>query len=667
MVYKNKVFCVVWYGVLAVLMLALPLISILSAADVFVGAGLSSSGMSFLIGVLFLILLFLGVRHLITVGRETGWFVPLVLFFLLATVGMQIFMVTQIKVVPQVDLRHIYREALSMLDAGVMTNASYFAYNTNNIAITIVIYWMMKGIRLVFGQGADYRLWLGILNILAVDVSIFFLYKIVERIRDKEAGMVCVFLALINPIFFAYLPYYYTDTLCMPFMMMGIYLIIRWEDNREKRNYKEWVLLILAGVALFTAAKIRSTMIIPIIAVAVYWVFRGEYRVFWKKPVMVLTGLVIGIFLWKGVYQAYIPFDTTEHSMAPTHWVMMGLQGNGTYLQEDVDFSRSFDTREEQIEGNIEEIKNRLNNLGIPGTAALLVKKAGITWGDGAHGYRQYLRYCESYTPLYRLIEGDRSTPFEDYCNAYTMFLLLGTLYYTVTVWKKKTWDASCMFLILIFGAILFHMMWEAHPRHSTAFLPFLTIFTVLCEPGRAEAYQVKRGCVGLLACFLAFAGLEMSWLMRVQSANIYSVYIDKKAGKATGKIKGGQTLRQTFETANPFNQVTFWVKAPAQGNTAAYSVSILDESGQVTALGTLAGVGESGYYSVEFEPVVPEQNTKYTIELSMEPENGGKAAAFYRFYQPYYDVLPSGELTLDGEELDGDLSMTVRYTMDEN
>ena len=77
--------------------------------------------------------------------------------------------------------------------------------------------------------------------------------------------------------------------------------------------------------------------------------------------------------------------QSDKYEYPVTHWIMMGLKGLGHYNLKDSQYTESFPTKAEKQEANIEEIKNRIKDFGIPGLASHIASKTVWTWEDGTY------------------------------------------------------------------------------------------------------------------------------------------------------------------------------------------------------------------------------------------------------------------------------------------
>lgn len=91
----------------------------------------------------------------------------LIIAGIFAAVIVQTYIVFHMRLVPEVDLNHIYDYCVDMVETGKISYAEskYFAYNTNNIPLAIVIYYVF---RMASFAGMDYRIAGGLFNVLLI-------------------------------------------------------------------------------------------------------------------------------------------------------------------------------------------------------------------------------------------------------------------------------------------------------------------------------------------------------------------------------------------------------------------------------------------------------------------------------------------------------------------
>lgn len=110
---------------------------------------------------------------------------------------------------------------------------------------------------LIFGHYVDFAP--VVVNILAINISIMLTAFTAKTFRQQKGSFVLAFCALFLP-YLTYLPYYYSDSMSMPFLIGAVYLIVSalQVDNRKSLYAK----LCAAGALIFLGYKVKGSLII---------------------------------------------------------------------------------------------------------------------------------------------------------------------------------------------------------------------------------------------------------------------------------------------------------------------------------------------------------------------------------------------------------------------
>ena len=388
---------------------------------------------------------------------------------------------------PDVDLVHSYDQAVAMVEQNthVFLNRDYYCFYTNNIPYGMFVYWMFFiGSKLGI---TNFRLLGGCCNVVGIMIAVYCLTGIARKCFSKRAAFFVLCILIANPMLYAYCPFYYTDTLSLPFLAGGAYLIVTGITDMENK-IKSGICLLLGGLTIGLATSIRVTSVFFLIAVIVC----GLFSIRFKKPfkeyfkdrfekvltflVCVAIGFIISRLVYYAFFNAQIDFDTRDTSVPAAHYLMMGAKGYGFYDGGDVDFTQSFETHEEKVENDMRMYRERIKNNGFKGNMDLISKKENNVWASGTHAYQQYIRNVTEESAIHRFIMGDTSKVFLNYCFAFnTGFFVLMIVSLLL---RGKNADASRIvniFAIYFCGAVLFYVFWESHPRHAITFMIMLT------------------------------------------------------------------------------------------------------------------------------------------------------------------------------------------------
>ena len=121
------------------------------------------------------------------------------------TVAFQLVIVFQMQLVPSVDLSHIIRQIEESLNTGnpVFTNESYFGFYTNNIPVTILLYWVFRIARAIFGAGVNLRVVGGLFNVLMIFLTMLGAYTLLRKKTTPFVTFWVMLLLLANPTVYA--------------------------------------------------------------------------------------------------------------------------------------------------------------------------------------------------------------------------------------------------------------------------------------------------------------------------------------------------------------------------------------------------------------------------------------------------------------------------------
>ncbi|MBQ7902499.1 MAG: hypothetical protein IJ362_02090 [Oscillospiraceae bacterium] len=274
-----------------------------------------------------------------------------------------------------------------------------------------------------------------------------------------------------------YLPLYfqssvaYTDTYsiwCIPCLLLFVSRSFKAEKPASKAAYGA-----LAGVTMALSTQIKSTGAIIVVALLIQLVVKWDV----KKNIPALAGLlacfmVANTAINSWTYANVLEESRSDEAMPLTHWVMMGLQGDGTYSPYDEWEITNAELPENRVAKNIEVIKKRLSEMGPGGYLKLLYRKTCRTFGCGnAELYYTYQYNTTNPVPVnlvYHLTlqNGRFYTVLNNGSQAvYLVSLLLGVVGAVIII-RKKTGDFSLFAPhIALIGFWIFMMIWESNHR----------------------------------------------------------------------------------------------------------------------------------------------------------------------------------------------------------
>lgn len=404
-------------------------------------------------------------------------------------------------VLPSWDFGAVYDSVINSLGGseGLLSNVYYYRYS-NNIGMAILLKIVFSIFNFI-GVGKSHLLYVGIVfNILMIDVSIFYLYRISNILFNKKTSNFFLICTLFITPFITYCPIFYTDTLSMPFSIMAIYYFIKFYMNDNKKIY-----LVLCGFLLGIGTCIKFTVIITLIALIIF-MFLAEEKIRKKTiDILILSMVTLTPYISLNFIENKImDRDLVDLEKFPiTHWIMMGLNKsgeiNGSFSYDDVAFTESFETINEKKENNIRIIKQRIEKyIKNNELAEFYTKKAVYVWGDGSfYAPEKLKRHPVRNLKIKNAIIGNekQSKIYYVICQVQVTLFCLFTI--LAVIFRKRLDDKQRKILLItsliIFGNFMFFMIWEARSRYLVNFLPVFLIQVYLGIMATTNYLSEKR------------------------------------------------------------------------------------------------------------------------------------------------------------------------------
>ena len=573
------------------------------------------------------------------------------------------------------DLSHIieYVNRMFSLDSLTITG-SYFSKYTNQVPLLIFAYFFTK-IGSIFGC-INVVLMGTIFNALFMAVMAFFIYLTGKELKDEKTGLLALIFTVINPIFYLYSSYFYTDTLCMPFAVIGLYLAIKCIKTDSIK--KKILFGILSGLIFFIGLKVRIVVVILLIALLALILINKEIKHKLKIYFALLIGLVVGLLGFKVAYSFFDINLNPNEAFPITHWLMMGLneEHTGGYNGSDHDLTFNEKTYEKKKEANIEEIKSRLKELGPIGLIKLEGAKIARTWSSGNYGVYAKLNNTSDGVGIYEYLGGYGNTNiFLKYSlqilKTYISFMILLGL---VTRFRKKsdTYHYEDIIYIALFGAILFYILWESAQRYSLSFLPWMIIPLGLIYEriNKKEEDLSKKEKYNHIMKISSIALMLITTLLLTM--NFYKYTLEEKtyedvrilSYRGFSKIEIGEnTVSQTFTTDNNFNQISINFENTNKEEKSTYLFRLYDsKTGEILAQKEFASSNVNGNYKFKFDDINPTAETTYEIEITkLEGESVLKIGTYDEGV--YYKSYNNGSILTNDEEMTGSFIFRVDET----
>lgn len=403
-------------------------------------------------------------------------------------------------VTPSWDFGTVYESAISEAigDAPINSNL-YFYFHSNNIGIAVLLKTYYQFFNL-FGISSWNTLGI-LLNIFLIDLAVLYIYKTCKMFFSKEQCNIFLLITITITPFITYVPIYYTDTLSMPFTIMGIYYFFKYKEE----NNRKLLLLILSGLFLGLGACIKSTAIIVFVAIIIFTIFQ-EKKVSLKRSFQQISIISIGVILMLGGLKLYINLNYDQKQLdklafPSSHYVMMGLKRYGGYDAYDQEFTGKFEGKKNKQEANKKIIKKRLNKmLTNHKLLSFYLNKATFTWGDGTF----FATYKLSRFPVknakikdYILFTNSNKNMLYQIISKAQILIMLFFLAIGMLLKKYLSINQRNLLLLTnvsIFGLFLLLLVWETRSRYIVNFVPLMLISTFLGISALSEFIKVRKG-----------------------------------------------------------------------------------------------------------------------------------------------------------------------------
>lgn len=361
---------------------------------------------------------------------------------------------------------------------------NYFVRYTNNQALLVILSLVYSACSKISGT---MPLTVPVLiNTLGLNISYILMYFIAGKIfKDKFTPLFCSVIGAGFSVFYTYTPYFYTDSMSMPFVMGSIYLFLCAAENPKMKT--KIPQLIFSGFLLIAGYKIKGNVIILLPVFLLYLAVtctKINRKAYFKTLCILLTGIIASTAVCSAFIRSFDIADKSELEeiqFPPTHWVMMGLHDRGGFYINDFWFTVNSGNYEQKQEANINEIKNRISDYGVSGMAKHIAKKVSWTWGDGTYFIGYYLRKNADENAFKRFVT--KSAGFKWYCSVYQFMLLFMILFSFISGSLSERQGKEIFLKIVICGVYFFFLIWETRSRYLVNFSPVFII---------TAAYSVK-------------------------------------------------------------------------------------------------------------------------------------------------------------------------------
>ena len=428
--------------------------------------------------------------------------------FIVAAAALQLLIGYRLRFTPMWDFDAIFNGGAIWAETGSLyaesyyhgNYAEYFAMFQNQYG-GLFVFRFIFGICRLFGSN-HYDTAALVYNVAMIQVMVFAVYYAAVRLRGVRGGVFSLFLMGVFPPFYIMGAVYYTDALSMPFAAATFALYLR---ARGEANLKKKVLLFsLCGLAAAFGAAVKFTVMIVLIAVVIECFLEKGMPIAKRAACVAAAGLT-AILCISGL-NAYIdsklaPELIDQRRIPKTHWIMMGLQGDGTYNPGDYAFTMSIPDLKTRSEETARVAWERAGELGAGGLLSLFCKKIAVNFGDGTFNMAMFLDDGPVHQSSLHEVVLSGGKYFDIYAHISTGYIcavFAAMLYGTVKIIRKRQLDEYVTFSVVpflsLFGLLLFSLIWESASKMPFCFFPILVIGAVACPPASRFRFS-SRAC----------------------------------------------------------------------------------------------------------------------------------------------------------------------------
>ena len=406
-----------------------------------------------------------------------------------------------LRVTPSTDFDVCYYGALDYVHSGMIPQNALIlmCVTPNNFALFELL---VGAVRCVEGLGLPvdtYHLLIN-LNILLFAAGLYALLCTAQLLGGSKAQLYTALLMVLCAPMLYCTSELYTDSFCMPFLMMGFYALVRMLRADGLRGLG-WGLA--SGTALIIGIMIRATLVVPVIAAVIVVLLARRPRQ-WICLVSLLCALSLG---WMGYNHArnaeYGRENLERYSMPATHWMVMGTPDEygyfyGEFSGDDYAYAYSFEDPQERSAALLQRLRDKLYRLRMPDRALSAVSRKNLSiFGTGTYRLDRFTAFDPADQEMVDALPISNSGAGHlAYRHAMTALMmadmLLACLGCLRSLRERRAMPGDALVNISLLGIFLLLMIWEAGGRYFFHFMPVLILAAALSLGRIAEGERVR-------------------------------------------------------------------------------------------------------------------------------------------------------------------------------
>lgn len=522
------------------------------------------------------------------------------------------------------DLAAIHNAAAGFVETGEWGQLKYYSnypFQKNWLAVITLIY----KIENVLGI-SDYRILPTVFNVIMMVLSAFLAYKTAEKLLGLKASVMLLALIVLTPWNYTFCAYYYTFVPGLFFIMLVVFLSL----------HDKWYCMVLVGVCAALGYEIRATVGIAFVAVLLYTLLKHE-KGFVKSILLMLLGFAACYGVWS-VLISFIDMPKVAVTFAPTHWLVMGMTGDGAFSIEIVRFDRGFATKNEMVSADLKYIYDYYKENGIGTAFNLWTRKLSLFCGNGV--FRIMNKPVTDYNTFWDYTLENRRI-FADYYGQILRVITLFNAFAAVVRVIKNKMNRLYPVFIFVFGYTLFYTFWEGGARYCfPAFImcQILSIygFMGVCEKAEEKAPKSRvsfAAVASVLAVMLiAFESVFIVNFSELTEKDVCIEHISasneqrlRRNKLEREELREGEAVSETFTAHRSFSNLIlhFYITGSSQDNV--YLLEILDGDGNTVFEKDFKKEDiTNGKLKVNFDEIEVKSKKEFTVRVSVKEKEKG-------------------------------------------
>lgn len=368
---------------------------------------------------------------------------------------------------------------------------SYFSTYPNNLTLVFIFTAVIRAGR-IFGI-------LPVFSLIIFQCFIYwagglFLYFACKKLFKNDIHSLItyiLYLLLIGISPWVTIPYSDSTALIFPIM---IFFLLQLKPRRKISIILKWIGI---GAISYLGYSIKpQVFFIPVAILLIYFIHvlfnKKRKKINLLKAALFLAGIIIAHMVLINVHTFTKINIDNEKSFGAQHFLMMGFNDKemGVYSEDDVKYSRSFNTKDERNKKNLQMFKQRLEKMGVSGFFSLMAQKNLTNYNDGTFCWggegRFYVSFPErKQNPLSEFLKNvyyNRSVQGKYYhaWAYFEQFIWMGILVLSVfCINLKKPSKEITVLLISLLILTLFQSLFEARARYLFIYAPIYIITAV--------------------------------------------------------------------------------------------------------------------------------------------------------------------------------------------